>query len=141
MIRYTHPVLLAALVVILSGAPVAAIPVYEVGVESLVGSILIAPARLEDWHPDLAFPDGFPPGLVDTDANFVCPATYRCQYNVNGWSVLIETSISITPGSGTLSLESATTTATEVPEPSTLALLVASLAVLGVLVNPAFRRY
>jgi hypothetical protein len=103
-------------------------PVHEVGSESLVGSILITSARLEDWQPVLSFPSGFPAGLSDTDSIFVCPATYRCQYNHLGWSVLIEHSIAIMPGTGSLGFN-LETVSNPVPEPGTLPLVAAALVV------------
>jgi hypothetical protein len=116
--------LVFAIAVFLAGVPASATPTFEVGEESLVGSVIITPLRAEDWQPVLTFPEG----LSATEATFTCPGGYRCIYSSLGWAVLVERSITIAPGTGSLAFN-LETVPTAVPEAGTFPLVAAALVV------------
>jgi len=85
----------------------------------------------------LASPAAAVPNL--SPVGFVCPADYRCQYNALGWSVYVESSIAITPGTGTLGL-GPTDSPAAVPEPATWLLMVVDLTTCMLLLGLLRRR-
>lgn len=121
-----------SLVAVLFAAPAWAVPIYEVGVESMQGSVVLTPSYSEAWQPELASPYDWltAAGLPAPSGSMICPADYRCQYNALGWSVYVETNVGVSPGTGTLGLNGGESTAA-VDEPPAGILLAVALLGLG----------